>query len=239
MKVRTETSGLRISCATPAASVPRADRRSARASSSRACSQSSREALRGEHGADPGEQAARERSVRRGERLSAGARQQQRGRPVSPAAVTGRTALHGPSGGSSRIAMRSTRTRPHVATGHEPITSGVVGEHRGALQTEAASEELDDGLHGRVTRGRFAAPATRTGASARHTQPPPPLPAGPSITPAVRLCALVDASGPEVNGTRALDGAARSVRRRWRNAPMPSSSTPTAASSCPTRKSSW
>ena len=141
-----------------------------------------REALRGEHGADPGEQAARERSVRRREWLSTRRRQQRE---------AGRSPRRGDRKDGAPWPVRWIVAHRHAehadaaprGNRDEPITSGVVGEHRGALQTEAASEELDDGLHGRVTPAASLRTATRTGASARHTQPPPPLPAGPSITP--------------------------------------------------------
>ena len=243
MKVRTETSGLRISCATPAASVPSADEAIGAGEELAACRRRPtcarmRPTSAGRTLGEPlGERARPPASSgappRRASRRSADRR--------VLATRSASVRLHGPSSGG--CPPRRGRETDAAVRGHrdERAAGRLLDQERGALEARARARAASAGRRRSARRSR--------GSLRRAAPPPSPHPAHPPPRPSphrrpahragVQICSLVDArrSGSQCKAASSARGC--SARGRRRRTPTASSAKPSAERSCPAVSSSW
>src|SRR5438034_8767531 len=205
MKVRTETSGLRISCATPAASMPRAESRSARPSSSRVCRSSA--ACRSDATSCASASATPAASAR-----SAGvsgappARARRRSPRTRSPAPTGRARLHVPASGASPGASG--------AGGGWPCTTTGTGAPRGGFSTRRAARSSPSTRPSSATSDSTAAEDSGSSPPGpglrRPTKPPTPPASGRPPDRCANLSALyAPGAGKSIRAGSASRGARR------------------------------
>ena len=153
------------------------------------------------------------------------------------------TALQGPLGGSLAGSSEGSRTAPHVATGTwtPPAVCSTRSAARSSPRARASSSR-------RTSGSVDSAPTGRARASPGRHVPVASFSTTPNSRHHPRCGGACPAHADLLACSRAprgsqwkvpLDGAIRRARWRSWNAPIASSTTPPAASSCPTRNSSW
>src|SRR5437762_5775835 len=204
MKVRTETSGLRISCATPAASMPRAESRSARPSSSRVCRSSA--ACRSDATSCASASVTPAASAR-----SAGvsgappARARRRSPPTRSPAPTGRARLQVASGASPGASG---------AGGGSPCTATGTSASRGDFSTRRAARSSPSTRASNVTSDPTAAEDSGSSRPGPGLRPPATAPDSPASGRPPDRCANLSAlyvpgEGKSIRAGRTPRGARR------------------------------